>query len=503
MRVLSLVLYLSPIFNLSQCSFIRKQCVIMWESIPSIVLFIIYEHVDLKTKLSASRTCKNWREALFNPRCVIHEKLYVRLLCRPKPHTSEVQVDAAKRFITHARCLIIDWCSCQEDVLCNVLSAATNVNHITEQIHFYPKGSFFGCTKKCETEIQSDNKAITDIIISCITHCKSIKSINFGSDTNFHLKLNVLNAVEFQLKSRKLAELDISYFTRCETGFENEHKLLQSWLTANKHLINTVTHLYVTWDDHLLDLIINLGKGGSSVKILGVLVQDSRSTSLIGKKIPDVPSEFWKQLKAQLPDLRVKLSLTEISKGQIREVLQEEIPLTSLCVVYESEEFLEIVIDNLQNTQRGSTLEEIGLHYVEGLHFRPFFNSQGRNSRYSSLITGLEWLKCLKLFSWSGQFILDTDILQFLTQHASTLQRLFIHKCEVVCESKATREYFIPLAAAKVHGLEKTVSTVWGRPWKMIKDQPIQRLPRRGIRYDYKLREEMFWVVQNKAFCRA
>ena len=39
----------------------------MWDSLPSTALLNIYEHVDLKTKLSASATCKKWRDALFNP----------------------------------------------------------------------------------------------------------------------------------------------------------------------------------------------------------------------------------------------------------------------------------------------------------------------------------------------------------------------------------------------------------------------------------------------------
>ena len=482
----------------------------MWESLPPIVLFIIYEHLDLNSKLSASKTCKTWREALFNPRSAICEKLHLKFLCKPsKFHAKRAQTDLAERFIKHAKSLKIDWCTCHEDVFVQVLSSVNILNYITEQVHFVPKGRFFGCIRKtASANSQPCNKTAVDTIINYINMCKKIKCINFGLNHYFCHSRNVLALVERKLKAGELKELNVANYYRLDTSMEQNNEfdstdnLILHKVIENIRLLSTVTAIYVNWDNMFEQLVTALSKSSISVKILGLLVHN---TLAFTENISELPvTNLWTQLKAHIPELKVKLTLTEIYKGYVKLVLDKEIPLSSLSVINYSEDFAYIVLDILKTTQKGSSLEEIAFHYIEGFHFSGIFPMVGNPSEqfgsYSLLITGLEWMNCLKRFSWSGLFIRDTDVLQLVTQHASTLEDLVIHKQDIVCESQATQQYFIPLAAAKVYGLERTVSTIWGRPWKLLQDPPVQRLPRRGIRgYRYDLYEEMFWVLQNKA----
>ena len=485
----------------------------MWESLPPLVLEIIYEHLDPTDKMSASITCKNWREALFNPRSTIHEHLHVKFLCKPsKSQLNSIQTDIPRYFIQHAKSLIIDWCACHEDVLIQLLSAVTSINFVTRKIHFMPKGKFFGCIRKSESVGDHlCSVGVFDMIAKFIKQCKKLASINFGSNHYFSRSKTILAAVENRLASGHLKELNISDFYRVDsdmeslndTGFDVNMQHVPMRFIDNKCMMQNITVLYTNWDSMFETIIKTLSSNSNAIKVLGLLVYN---TLAFNEKISTLPiTNLWTELKSHKPGLKVRLTLTEIYRGYVKFVLDKEIPLSSVCVINHSEEYAYIVLDFLKTTQKGTVLEELAFHHVEGFHFSGIFpmfgNPTGGNfGSYSLLINDLQWLQFLKRFSWSGLFIRDTDILQLITDHASTLEDLTIHKQDVVCESQATCQYYIPMASPKVYGLEKAVSTKWGRTWKLLKDPPIQRLPRRGIRgYRYDLYEEMFWVLQNKA----
>ena len=470
----------------------------MWELLPPIVLFIIYENVDMKTKLAASATCKQWRNALFSPRAIIHKKLHLKFLCRPsKRGLSDVERDMYKRFLKHAKCLVLDWCNCQEYILTDLLTSEGITNHTIRCVHFHSKGSFLGCEyiSKPWNQIKVSycaNKGISqplmETLISFIDACKNIKSIDFGS-CYLSRRTDLLNLVDAKSRQGQLTHVDISCF-----GVETVNSREEILSMIKDNLFKNLKEVHIDWDEHFEDLISHLSSTSSSIKVLGLLVQ---KFNFCQAKVYDTDvTSLWQRLKSHKPEMGVKLNLTEIYKGDIRTVLDKEMPLTSLCVVYESDESAEIVLDNLRNSRHGSNLKEMGFHHIECIRTNLFFTPTTRNSNISTLFTHLDCLTNLEKLSWSGQFVLDTDLLSCATQHAATLKELIIHKQEVVYESQATREYYIPLSSAKVHGLEKTISSTLRRPWRMLKEPPVQRLSRQNLGFD----KESFWVLQNKGF---
>ena len=469
----------------------------MWESLPPIVLFIIYENVDLKTKLSASATCKNWRGALFSPRGTIHERLDLKFLCRPtKRRVSDVRRDMYKRFMKHTKCLVLDWCNCQEDAIIDVLTSVDSVIHTIQHVHLHSKGQFFGCKKKaCNKDCAS--KTIIEVIITFMDACRNIRIIDFGSNPDFSRNTDLINVVDMRSKQGKLTNVNISCFDTIVTVLSSElsNRILS---LIKENLLKYVKEIHIDWDEHFEDLISELTLASSSVKVLGLLVHECNFYKDVNAKTK--VTKLWQQLKSHKPDMEVKLNLTEIHRGDIRTVLDKEMPLTSLCVVYSSDDFAEIVLDNLRNTSHGSNLKELGFHHIERLRLNVFFVPTQRNSNISSLITHLECLNNIQTISWSGQFVLDTDLLFLVTQHAVTLQELLIHKQEVVYESQATQEYYIPLTSAKAHGLEKTISTTLRKPWKMLNEVPVQRISRQSLSLNFYENKEPFWMLQNKGF---
>ena len=461
----------------------------MWESLPPIVLSLIYDNMDMKTKLLASATCKHWRNALFSPRAIIHEKLSLKFLCRPpKRGQSDVERDRSKRFLKHANCLVLDWCNCQKDMVIDVLSSDESCikNYTIQRVHFHSKGSFFGCEYKPLIK-GCANKCINQTIVAFIGACKNIKSIDFGS-CDLCRQTDILNVVGAKSKHGQLTHVNLSCFG---IGTVLSKEGVISLIKDN--LLKNLKEIYIDWDENFEDLISLLTYTSTQIKVLGLLVQ---KWNICQAKVYETNiTNLWQHLKSQKPAMKVKLNLTEIFKGDIRTVLDKEMPLTSLCVVYKSDEDAEIVLDNLRNTSLGSNLKEIGFHHIECIRSSIFFSRTTRNSNIS-LFTHLDCLTNLENLSWSGQFVLDTDLLSFVTQRAVSLKELAIHKQEVVCESQATREYYIPLSSAKVHGLEKTISATLKRSWKMLKEPPVQRLSRRNLDFE----EESFWVLQNKGF---
>ena len=470
----------------------------MWESLPPIVLFIIYENVDLKTKLSASATCKGWRSALFSPRAIILEKLCLKFLCKPvKKRSSDVEKDMCKLFLKHARCLVLDWCCCQKDAIIDVFS--TNeyskgiTSHRLQHLYIHPKGSFLGCKTNNACDIDCTNKAIIQTLVRFICACKNIISIDFGFCPEFSRNTDLLNAVDAMARQGMLKYVNISCYDTTVTVLPPD--LSEAMLSLiQENLFKNVREVYIQWDEHFENLISQLSVSSASIKTLGLLVHEC---SFYKAKIsPTDVSKLWKCLRSHKPGIEVKLNLTEIHKGDIRTVLVNETPLTSLCVVYKSEDFAEIVLDNLRNTSHGVTLKQLGFHYIECCTRSNIFLNYARNSNISGLVTHLDCLKSLETLSLSGQYVLDTDLLFLVTQHAATLKELLIHKQELVNESQATWEYYILLSAAKIHGLEKTISTTLERPWKMLTDPPVQRMSRRYLSFE----QASVWILQDKGF---
>ena len=111
----------------------------------------------------------------------------------------------------------------------------------------------------------------------------------------------------------------------------------------------------------------------------------------------------------------------------------------------------------------------------------------------SKEITDLKYMKEIKKISWSGEFVLLTDLLSVVTQHVSTLQELDVHRDEVVSEKnkvaeeqkekqvkkkrkKKFKDYDL-LTDTEVDCVEKTVSKMLRKPWSMLREVPVQMCP--------------------------
>ena len=460
----------------------------MWQLLPPIILVIIYDNADLKTKLSASATCKYWRNALFSARTTIHEKLHLKFLCRPEKKTrlSNREMDKWKLFQKHTKCLILDWCRCQEYQVINMFSSEESLKSLTiQQIRFHSKGSFYGCDK------ESNDTDVIKLIVRLIDGCKNIRSIDFGSSPDLSRNADIIDIIEGISRKERLKHLNISCFETINQSSRQEKFLFM----IKESFFKNLKEIQLNWDINFGNIITTLTDTANSIKVLGLLVH-GHSINGCGFAKTDV-SALWKRLKSYKPDIEVKLSLANIDNDAISTVLDEELPLTSLCVVYEFIGRERNIFDHLRTTDLGSNLKELGIHKIEHIFYNRTRQVR-RKIRYvtniSSLVTQLEFLKNIEKLSFSGQFVLDSDLLLLVTQHAVSLKEVVIHKEEVVYKDRKRQGYYIPLTCAKVRLLEENMSTTLAKSWKMLKELPVQRY------LGYLHRKELFWVMQNKGF---
>ena len=429
------------------------------------------------------------------------------------------QRDMCKRFLKHAKSLVLDWCECQEDVVVDMLTSVECVSQAVQDIRFLSKGRFFGCKKRAGNN-ESDKKTITEAVITFLEFCKNVRKIDFGTNAALCHNEDIMDVLEAKSDGGKLADVNMSgIYPSFALMIIPRGRINRRISLIKDSLFKTVTEITVDWDNHFEDLITTLATSPSSVKTLGLLIEPEEFWDYINPKTP--LTQLWKLLKSNKPGIEVKLNLNELpyykdaDLDDIRAVFNQEMPLTKLCVVYKSEEFAKIVLRNIKKEKHASSLKEIGFHHISVIHWDTVPIKEVWN--ISKLIPDLKCLKDIRKISWSGEFVLITDLLALVTQHIATLQELHIHKHEVVSgkdlaqeeeeekqmkKRKKKTKYYDPLTDAEICCVEKTVSKILRKPWSMLSEIPIQRYPinnRLGFNSCDELPDrEMFYVLQNK-----
>ena len=450
----------------------------------------------------------------------ILDKLHLKFHCKPKEiQMTDEQTSLCKRFLNQAESLVLDWCACQEDVVFDLLTANDKKNHVARDVHCLSKGSFFGCNKASVDEESGDEDTIIEAVVTFLKTCKNVRKIDFGTNAALCNNQDIQEILKEKSDQKKLENVNMSGIYPTFEVFSIDREIVDQRVEFMKDsLFQTVTEITVKWDDYFEDLIRTLATSTSPVKTLGLLIEQEEFWDYVNPKTP-LP-QLWKLLKSNKPEIEVKMNLNELPYHKdedledIRKVFNTEMPLTKLCMVFLTEEFAKIVLRNLKKEKHAANLKELGFHYVSSIHYKTVPIKEV--FQISKLITDLKCLKGITKISWSGEFVLLTDLLSFVTEHVSTLKEVDIHKHEIVSEKPLAQDeeeeerqkkkkrkktkYYDPLTDAEILCVEKTVSKILRKPWSMLREIPIQRCPIYNRSYDYhRPQKEAFYVLQNKA----
>ena len=452
------------------------------------------------------------------------DNLHLQLQCIPaeKQKTDE-QTSLCKRFLKHAQSLVLEWCACSEDVVIDLLISDNNGNESVRDIRFLSKGRFYGCKKKKLSDSAKDKEAIIEAVVMFLESCKNVRKIDFGTNAALCHNIDIMKVLKEKSDQGKLEKVNMSgiYPYWGKLFFIPEERTKRRLSLLKDSLFKTVSEITVNWDSHFKDLITTLSTTSSPVKTLGLTIQPEEFWDYVNPKNMTL-TQLWKLLISNKPGIEVKLNLEELpyhkdeDLNDIRAVFNAEMPLTRLCVVYKMEEFAQIVLRNLKKEKHAPNLKEIGFHKIDMLRLNTVPVTEV--NEVSKEITDLKCMKEIRKISWSGEFVLLTDLLSVVTQHVATLQELNIHKDEVVSEKIQAEEEdekqakkkrkkkfkdYDPLTDTEVLCVERTVSKMLRKSWSMLREVPVQMCPiNKDLEFNYfedLPGPEMFYVLQNKA----
>ena len=455
----------------------------------------------------------------------ILDKLQLQFHCTPAElQMTSKQISLCKKFLRHSQSLVLDWCACEENKVINLLKFPNKESHIIQDICFLSKGPFFGCER--DKNAKSDKDAIVKDIVTFLKSCKNVRKIDCGINGELCHNEDIMEVLKEKSDGGKLKNVNMSGHYPSYGVFSIQCEVFERRALFIKKLCRNLTEITVAWDSKFEDLVTTLANSQTTVKTLGLLIDHDEYWDHIKPKTMTL-TQLWKLLKVNKPDIEVKMNIEEMyirynnddDLADVRAIFNTEMPLTRLCVVFKSEEFAKLVLQNLRKEKHAPNLKELGLHYVCSIHVKTVpVKDVFHMIQISKLIADLKCLKSLTKISLSGEFLPITDLMSLVTQHAATLQDVHVHKHEVVSEKSLAEEaneekqmkkkrkkktkYYDALTDEEIDCIEKIVSKILRKPWRMLKDIPIQRCPIDSMYCYYKhgsVDKEMYYVLQNKA----
>ncbi|KAK3583687.1 hypothetical protein CHS0354_021435 [Potamilus streckersoni] len=434
----------------------------MWDSIAPVVLLNIFKYLSLKEKLSASLTCRNWRNVLENPRCFLLESIHLDCICSQR----NKNIHLIKKFLRQSEKITFEWSRCCENDILEILqSLAIQFNHIRE-ITLKPRGRVL-CKRRCNyfdpenTGISvKDSDKVADVLKLIVSKSSHLRLVSCGFDQCFgdavisavHEKLFSRST---QVKSTSLYGLSIASWA-CEVGTGNIEMLTNILLFSNLHWLCT------NWDQNLSHILDVICDNPGHLQVLSLVVHNMSPDCIV-----TINPNIWDSLGKLVPNLQLHLILVEADETMsFPDIFCPTMTLKSLTIVFQSIHFIDNVVEYF--SWYSHCLESLGVHCMGEILNEPNISPQN----FGSFLRNS--LKNLRRLAISGVHITDNDVLTIATEFSSQLQELNIFRSDIVKECMAT-DYVVKLTLAQLYGLEKTVSLQLRRPWTAISNPTIQR----------------------------